>query len=113
LANQSAGGVVAELVRRLGKTQIILQRKNAQCKDVFAPYTERTVEWMRAYDRRLLPLTHRSHHSSEVGLPLLLVLILRVSDQIGVDGLALLVALQSVQLDRREAPISRQQQDGE
>lgn len=51
------------------------------------------------YQRCLLPLTHRSHHSSQVGLPLLLVLVLRVPDQICVDGLALVVALESVQLE--------------
>lgn len=61
------------------------------------------------YQRRVLPLTHRSHHSGQVGLPLLLVLILRVPDQIGVDRLALAVALQPVQLARektKRAPVS-------
>lgn len=53
---------------------------------------------MSVYQRGLLPLTHGSQHSRQVGLPLLLVLILGVSDQIGVDRLALVIALQSVQL---------------
>ncbi len=63
-----------------------------------------------AYQRSFLPLAHGSQHSSQVGLPLLLILILRVPDQICVDGLAVIVAFQSVQLDneRRESvPISR------
>lgn len=51
------------------------------------------------YQRRALPLTHCSHHSSKVGLPLLLILILGVPDQICVDWLALIVAFQSVQLN--------------
>lgn len=54
------------------------------------------------YQRNVLPLTNRSHHSSQVGLPLLLVLILRVPDQIRVDGLALVETLQSIQLDMKD-----------
>ncbi len=55
-----------------------------------------------AYQWSFLPLTHRSHHGGEVGLPLLLVLVLGVPDQICVDGLTVIVALQSVQLDNEK-----------
>lgn len=53
------------------------------------------------YQWNVFPLTNRSHHSSQVGLPLFLVLILRVPDQIRVDGLALVETLQSIQLDMK------------
>lgn len=53
------------------------------------------------YQWSVFPLANRSHHSSQVGLPLLLVLILRVPDQICVDGLALVETLQSIQLDMK------------
>lgn len=58
---------------------------------------------MNAYHWSLLPLTHCSHHSGEVGLPLLFVLVLGVPDQIRVDRLALIVALQSVQLHKEKS----------
>lgn len=53
---------------------------------------------IKYYQWSVLPLTNGSHHGSQVGLPLLLVLILRVPDQIGVDSLALVETLQPVQL---------------
>lgn len=51
-----------------------------------------------AYHRIVLPLTHWGHHSSQVCFSLLLVLILRVPDQVCVHRSAFTVALQSVQL---------------
>lgn len=55
--------------------------------------------WRSAYQWSVLPLANWSHHSSQVGLPLLLILILRVPDQICINGLALIVAFQSIQLN--------------
>lgn len=53
------------------------------------------------YQRSVLPLTHRSHHSSQVGLPLLLIFILGVPDQVCIHRLALTVTLQSVELSMK------------
>lgn len=118
LANQSTGSVVTQLVRRLGQTQIFLQpgkgkeketSQNSKQQQFFALffsilYQLKTQKFSRGvfYQWRLLPLTHGSHHSGQVGLPLLLVLVLRVSDQVCVDGLTLVVALESVQLEKRQ-----------
>lgn len=68
-------------------------------------HNSQRVQRRSVYQRSLLPLTHRSQHSGQVGLPLLLVLILRVPDQVCVDGLTLIVALESVQLKKKKTTL--------
>lgn len=70
------------------------------------PFSIKTTKY---YQWSVFPLTNRSHHSSQVGLPLLLVLILRVPDQIGVDSLTLVEALQPVQLHNGKQRSANQQ----
>lgn len=53
---------------------------------------------IKYYQWSVFPLANGSHHGRQVGLPLLLVLILRVPDQVGVDSLALVETLHPVQL---------------
>lgn len=50
------------------------------------------------YQWSVFPLTNGGHHGSQVCFPLLLVFILWVPDQIGVDSLAVVETLQPVQL---------------